>query len=117
MDEKLQRPLELTHGHIPVYMKTFELVKHRRVGYVGVTSIDSAWRNDRKRRASFQHSMNLDRRGMGSQEPFSPLDVKGVLHIPGRMVVREIELFEIKLVRLHFRPLLDNETEAGKDVD
>ncbi len=54
-------------------------------------------------RFSFFHYPDLERRGLRPQHHFFG-DVESVLHVPGRMVFRDVQRLEIVIVQLDLRP-------------
>ncbi len=51
---------------------------------------------------------------MGAQNNIV-VDVEGILHVPGRMVFRDIQGLEIVEILFNLRPLFNAEAERGKD--
>src|ERR1019366_8607674 len=61
LEDKLHGALEIAHGHIPIYVKSFYLVKRWVVGGVGViAAIDAPRDNDPHRRLLLGHHPDLD---------------------------------------------------------
>ena len=57
------------------------------------------------------HKMNLSIRGVGSQENIIA-NVKGVLHIPGRMMLGYVKRFKVIEIRINFWSVGNGKTQA-----
>ena len=80
-----------------------------------ITAIDGTGSNDPHRRLLLDHRPDLYRRGVGAQEQVI-LHKEGILHVPGRVILGEVERFEIIVVELDFRPFGNQKTKPGKDI-
>ncbi len=113
LQEVVQNPLEITKGDVFIDHKTLHLMKHRRMGDVGITTIDAPGRNHAQRRPAFFHGANLHRRGVRTQQHVL-VEIEGIVHGARRVVRRYIQCFEIVVVILDLRPLHHFKTGAAK---
>ena len=64
---------------------------------------------------------DLHRRGVGAQQALTPIgpgrQIEGVLHVPGRMVGRDVEGGEVVVIAFHLRPLGHAVAQAREDVE
>ena len=110
-----QHALQVRKPDMLIHHKSFDLMKHRRVRNIAVTPVDSSRRNNLNGRKLGFHRSYLDRRGMCPQD--DPLvHVKGILHISGRVVLRDIQRFKIVVIRLNIRPFGNGEPQGGEDL-
>ena len=77
---------------------------------IRIGPVNTAWRQDPDGRRLLQHGPDLYRRGMGSKDDIV-LDIKRVLHISCRMVLGNIECFEIIIILFDFRTFHNGKTE------
>src|ERR1035441_911765 len=69
LEDKLHGALEVAHGHIPVHVKSLDLVKRWVVGGVGVVAaIDAPRHNDPYGRLLLRHHPDLDGGGMSAEK-------------------------------------------------
>ena len=61
----------------------------------------SAGRDHTDRQLALFHGTNLNRRGLGTQNDFL-IDIEGILLVSCRMVLRDIQRFEVVVVLLDF---------------
>ena len=98
---------------------SFELVKHRRVRRVAIDAIGAPRRDDADRRLLFQHGAHLHRRGVGAQDVLRAVgllaEIEGVVHLPRRMIGRDVELGEIVVVEFDVGAFGDGKAEIGED--
>ena len=90
-------------------------MEHGRVGNIRVTPVDLSRSDNANRRGLLFHGTNLNRRGMGPQDNIVG-DIKGVLHVPGRVVFRHVESLEVVIIRFNFRAFHDVESETCKNI-
>src|SRR4051794_39557072 len=92
--EELQRPFQISHTHVLIYIEAFDLVKLRAVSRVYlVATVGRAWRDHANWRRRRLHRPNLDGGSVGSKE--SPIgQVEGVLFVAGWMISRRVERVE-----------------------
>jgi len=97
--------LQIGKGHTLIHAKAFDLMKDRRMGGIRcIPSVATSRCNDSHRRRLALHHANLDRRGMGSENDLF-VNVKGILYLSGRMLLGEIQSFEVVIIGLDFRTL------------
>ena len=85
-------------------------------GVGDVATVDLAGNNDAQGRLLRQHRADLHRRRVGAQQGALP-DVERVLHVPRRVVARNVERLEVVVVALDLRALGDREAEPREDGD
>ena len=79
-------------------------------GTDGLVAVDPSRTDDPDRRLLPFHRPGLNAAGMGTQQPVGLLmDIKSILHVPGRMVLRKIERCEVVPVVFDLRPFLHRE--------
>ena len=81
-----------------------------------ITAVDPTWRHDPHRWGVGLEVADLHRRGVGAQES-AILQIEGVLHIPRRVVRRNVEGGEVVVVGFDFRALRNPIAQAGKNID
>ena len=81
-----------------------------------ITAIHPPRSNDANRWGVVLHVANLHWRRVGSQQQI-PLQIKRVLHIPCRMVFRDIEGREVVVVLLHFRAFRHAVPQSQEEID
>ena len=92
------------------------LVKHRRVGGIhGIAAIHPAGGHDPHRWGVVLQMADLHRRGVGAQQ-LAVRQIEGVLHVPRRVVGRDVEGSEVVVVGLDLGALLHPVAQARKDV-
>jgi len=102
-------------GDPPVYDQALDLEEHRRVGRIGrLPAVDFPRDDDSDRRLALLHDPDLNGRGVGPQQQVAA-EIKCVPVVPGGMVRGEIEGFEIIIIGLDLRPVLDSEAHLFKD--
>ena len=93
------------------------LVEHGRVGGIhGVAAIHPPWGDHPHWRWVVLQVADLHRRGVGAQQ-LAIAQIKGVLHVPGGVMLGDVEGREVVVVALDLRPLRYPISQAGKDVD
>jgi hypothetical protein len=102
--------------------EALDLVEHGRVGHVVVAPVDPAGGDDPEGRLAGSHGADLDRARVGAQEEglalgVARLEVESVLHLPRRMLGRDVERLEIVPVVLDVRAFGDREAHVGEDRD
>ena len=85
------------------------------MGGVGITAIYGSGSDYPDRRCMFEHGPDLHRRGMGSEQDVVVYK-KSILHVPGRVILGEIQCFEVVIVQFNLRTLGNLETKTGKDL-
>ncbi len=102
LDEGVQHRLQVGEADVLAHHHAFDLVEHGRVRHVRIDAIDAARRDHRQRRPLRAHAANLHRRGMRAQQP--PVGkIKRIVHGPRRMILRNVQRFEIMKVILDLR--------------
>ena len=74
--------------------QAFDLVEHRRVRDVVIVAIHAARRDHRERRLAREHRADLHRRGVRAQQ-LAVREIEGVVHRARRMIVGDVERFEV----------------------
>ena len=114
MDKDREHPFQIRKGDSLVHQKSFDLVKHGRVGRIRIPPVNGARRNNPDGRALLLHRPHLHRRGVGPQNDFVRNE-EGGLHLPRRVSLRDIEGLEIVVVQFHLRPFDHLEADPGKN--
>lgn len=110
--------MELTHGDTTVHHQPFHLGELMGVGgIIIIPSVYFSGTDDLDRNPSLPgfHGAYLNRGGLGPQQDLR-CDVKGILHIPGRMVFGKVEGLKIIIICLHFRTLRHFKAHSDKDI-
>ena len=111
----------MAHVGALVDHQPLDLVEHGRVGHVVVAAVGAARRDDPVRRRLGLHVANLHRRGVGpEQHALARLvgtEIEGVVHLPRRVLGRDVERREIVEVVLDVGPFDDPEAHVGEDRD
>ena len=64
------------------------------------------------------HHPGLHAAGMGSQQPVGVLmDIKSILHVPGRVILRQIQRGEIMPVVFDLRTFGNGKTQAAENMN
>ena len=100
MHEGGEDPFEVGKGHALIHQQTLHLVKHGGVGDVRVPAVDLARGDDAHRGLALFHGADLHGGGVSPEEHLVG-EVKGVLHVPGRVVRRQVEGLEVIPVQFH----------------
>src|SRR5262245_43865540 len=97
--ELFQDPLQVPEMRLPVDHQTLDLVKHWRVGLIGIAAVGAPGNDHADRRLLLEHGADLHRRRMGAQQAPRAVglgvEIERVVHLPRRMAFREIEHGEI----------------------
>ena len=110
-----EHALQVGEGDVAVHQEPLHLVKHGGVGHVRVPAVDLARGDDAHRGPAFLHDPDLHGGGVGAQQHLV-VEIKGVLHVPGRVVRREIQGLEIVPVQLDLGAGDGLETQVQEDV-
>ena len=122
-----QAALEMAHVGRAVDHQALDLMEHRRVGGVVVDAEGAARHDDAQRPAVGQHLLHvlvehgarLHRRGVGAQHHRRAVgarrQVEGVLHLPRRMVGRDVERGEVVPVVLDVGTVGPGEAHLAED--
>ena len=106
---------------VAVDHQAFDLVEHRRVGLIGIAAVGAAGRDDAVRRLVRLHVPDLHRRGVGAQQHLGAIvffrQVEAVVHLPRRVVGRNVERGEIVEVVFDVGAFGDGEALGGEDGD
>ncbi len=117
--EFLQDPLQVAEVRGLVDHQALDLMEHRRVGLVAIAAIGAARADDADRRLLAQHGAHLHRRGVGAQQQARAVgllrEIEGVVHVPGRMAFREVQLGEVVVVGLDVGTFRHREAHVGED--
>ena len=85
------------------------LVEHRRVGGInGITAIHPSGSHDPHRRRVLFEVTDLHRGGVGPHQQITT-EIKGVLHVPGWMVLGDVQRSEVVVVPFHLRPEVERD--------
>ena len=106
LQEDFQGPLEVCKADALIHYETFDLVEYGRMGGIVIPAEHLARGNhaDWRIGCMLPESSRLYRRCMGAEKNIRR-NVEGILHIPGRMVLRQVQAFEIVVILFDFRPL------------
>src|ERR1700716_2783980 len=117
--EFMQDPFEVAEMRALVDDETFDLVKLRRVGGVGIDPIGASRTDDADRRLLGQHGAHLHRRGVGTQQHARAIlfwpEEERVVHLPRRMAFGKIQLGEVVIVGLDIRAFGNRKSHVGED--
>ena len=103
-------------GNAHIDHQAFNLKEHRKMrGIRRFLPIDFSGIDDPDRRLSVLHNPNLDRGGMSSQQEIIS-DIERIPIIPGGMVARKSQRFEVVKIRFDFRNR-DTQTDANHQID
>ena len=116
-----QAAFEVSHMRRLIDHEAFDLVEHRRVSEVRIAAIGPPRRDDPDRGLFVLHGADLHRRGMRAQHHARRVaflgQIEGVVHLPGRMLGRDVEGLEIVEVVLNVRAFGDRKAHLPKDSD
>src|SRR5215813_12640589 len=102
--EFFEDPFQVTKMRAFVDDKALDLMEHRRVGLVGVDAIGAARDDNADRRLLAHHGADLHRGGVGAQQKTGTIGLRmeeeRVVHLAGRMALRDVELGEVEVVGL-----------------
>ncbi|MNI45510.1 hypothetical protein D3C73_999370 [compost metagenome] len=105
LHELLQRALQIAHADMTADYKTFDLMELEGVGRIVVIAAEHLARTDdfdRSLPLHRLHGADLHRRGLCThQDVFC--QIEGILHIAGRMVLRQVERFKVIIIRFYLR--------------
>src|SRR5258705_11153352 len=88
-----------------------------RAGADGFVSVHAARTNNPDGRFLFFHYPRLNAAGMRAQEPVRIfMNIKCVLHVPCRMIFRQVECCEIMPVVLNLGTFCNGKTEPSEDL-
>ena len=111
----------MAHVGALVDHQPLDLMEHGRVCHVVVAAVGAARRDDAVRRRLRLHGADLHRRGVGpEQHALARLvgaEVEGVVHLPRRVLRRDVERREVVEVVLDVGPFDDPEAHVGEDRD
>ena len=111
-----QNALQIGHADAFVDDQTFDLMEQRGMGRIDVIAAEYTARcNDADRRLLVFHRADLNRRGLRAENDVVGY-IEGVLRIACRMILRNVQGFEIVVVGLDIRTLCDRESHADKDI-
>ena len=119
-DEVVERAAQVRHGQALVDGEALDLVEDRGVRRVEVVGAEHlAGADDVDRRLALEHGADLHRRGLGAQHQagVGRVDEEGVLHLPGRVVLAEVERVEVEPLGLDLGALGDLPAHADEGVD
>src|SRR3990172_5769426 len=114
--EEIEGAAQIAHGDVAVHGQALDMVEHGRMRDVGVAPVRLAGADDADRRRLRLHGPDLDRGRVGAERRVG-CEVEGVLHVPRRGIVGEVERGEVVVVRLHLGALGDGEAEPLEDGD
>ena len=90
-------------------------MKHGGVGDVRVPAVDLARGDDAHRGLALLHGTDLHRGGVGPEQHLVA-EIKGVLHVPGRVVRRQVEGLEVIPVQFHLGAFHRLKAQVEEDV-
>ena len=92
-------------------------MEHGGMGGVVIVAVHRAGRNhaDWRVRLLALHGAGLDAAGLGAQQEVVR-NVEGVLHVPGRVVLGQVQRFKVKIVVVDFRAFDDIEAHMHEDL-
>ncbi len=109
----------MTQVNVPVDRQQFILMKHRRMGGIGIDAVCAPRRNNADRRFGVEHHARLHWRGVRAQHMLGTIglfrDIERVVHLARRMVGRDVQLGEIVIVKFDIRAFANGKTQIGKD--
>src|SRR3989338_9801134 len=83
---------------------------------IAITAIDSTGRNNHHRWLHLFHDMDLNRRGVCTEES-TIIDIKRVVHVSRRVTFRKIESFKVIIVSFNFRTFMNRKTEISENIN
>src|SRR5664279_3705805 len=119
LHKEIEGLLEVGERNIFIHIQSFTLVKKTmRSGTDGFITVHAAGADDPDRRLLFFHHPGLHAAGMGAQQPVRiPMNIKCVLHVPRRMIFRQVEGSEIMPVVFDLGSFSNGESEPAKNLD
>ena len=111
----MQHGLQVRETDVLIDDQSFDLVKHRRVGHVGIAAIDTSRRDHPQRRHRIAHRADLNRRRMRAQE-LAVRKEERVVHRARRMIQRNVERVEVVEIVFDFRPFATRKPAARKSA-
>src|SRR5574340_767862 len=115
LQEVLHHALEIGETDLLVDPQALDLMEHRRMGGVGVDTVDAPGRDDLQRRLVRLHVAHLHRRGVGAQHMLR-VDVEGVVHRARRMVLRDVQRGEVVEIAFDLRAGRDGKTQRMEQL-
>jgi hypothetical protein len=106
-------------GNVAIYVQPFHLVKEAvRPVRNSLVTVNTSGANNADGRLLALHDASLHGRRVGTKEDVgtSVPDKESVLHIPRRMIGREVEGSKDMPIIFYFRPFGDRKTEAGENI-
>src|SRR5262249_2711190 len=117
--EFFEDPLQVAEMRALVDDKALDLMEHRRVGLVGVDAIGATRDDDADRRLLAHHGADLHRRRVSAQQQPRAVRLRveeeRVVHLAGRMALRDVELGEVEVVGLDIGSFRDRKAHVGED--
>ena len=111
-----ENSLQIGHADALVDDQTLDLMEQRGMGRIDVVTAEYTARcNDADRRLLVFHRADLNRRGLRAENNIIGY-IEGVLRITCRMILRNVQGFEIVVVGLDIRTLCDRESHADKNI-
>ncbi len=105
----------MAEGDAAVDHQRLDLMEHRRVAQGVVVAVDAAEAEHAHRRLALEQRADLDRRGVGAQQP-PVAQVEGVLLVARRMIVGEVERAEVVVVGLDLGAFGDAVAHRSEDA-
>ena len=116
-EEILECAFKVAERDIGVDVEAFKLGEDRKVGGIDfVATVGGARSDDSNRRCLAFHGPDLDAGGVGAEE-LAGIEVKGVLLISCRVVIRSVESVEAMELVLDFRPVGEGESHPAENRD
>ena len=116
LNKLIQHALQVAQRNPLVHHQAFHLVEHGGMCRVTVGTEHPAGHKHFDGRLLAVHHADLSAAGLGPEQQVV-LQVKSILHIPGRVILRNIQPGEIMIIILNFRTFKHIETHAGKNID
>ena len=117
--EFLHHPFQMAEMGVLIDHQRFDLMKHRRVRRVGIAAIGASGRDHADGRLLRQHGAHLHRARMRAQHMARAVclarEIERVVHLPRRMIGRDVELGEVVVVVFDVGTFGDRETQIGED--
>ena len=110
----MQNGFQVRETDAAVDNKTLNLVEHRCVCLVRITTIDTPRRDDAYGRTLVHHGANLHGRGVRTQQ-LSSWEIERIVHGPRRMAFRNIQRGEVVILILDLGPRAHAEARVPED--
>ena len=118
LHKEIQGLFKIREGDVLVHIQTFGLMEEAVCpGADGFIPVDATGADDADGRTLLFHRAGLDAAGVGTQQPIGMLmDIKGILHVPGGVIFREIQRGEIVPVVFDLGTFGHGKTQSAEDM-